>query len=1110
MSFSKLFRRLSPGLGAALLLLSAAEASAQTRLLRFPDIQGDRVVFTYAGDLWAAPATGGTAARLTAHPGQEMFARFSPDGRWIAFTGQYDGDEQVYVIPSTGGVPRQLTFYPARGPLTPRWGYDNQTLGWSRDGKAVLFRSLRDGWDLSDSRLYTVPLDGGLGEPLPMPISGTGDLSPDGRQMVYTPIARDFRSWKRYQGGWAQDLYLFDLASHETRNITSHPRTDRDPMWIGGRIFFNSDRTGTLNLWSYDVASGQVAQVTRSDRWDVRWPSDDEEGRIVYELGGELQVLDTRTGQSRALAIDVPTDSLYDRPSQVSAAEQIEDAALSPKGERVVFVARGDVFTAPIEKGVTRNLTRSSRSHEKGARWSPDGRKIVFLSDRTGEEELWLIDQDGSGQPEQLTTGGKVLRFAPEWSPDGRRLAFGDKDGKLWVLTLAGRKLTEVADERVGRVLDATWSPAVLGGDELAFSLTDDNGLFRSVWIWSAGDGTGETRARRITSELFDESTPAWDPEGKYLYFLSSREYAPMFDGIDFNYAVDRTSGIYALALRKDVGHPFPPESDEVAFEEGNKDGKDKKDETEEKKGAELGIDFEGLGARVARVPAPFDNYASLFAAPGKLLYLKNPSFFLGREPARQPSMEVYDLARREAKTLAEGVDGFVLSRDGAKVLVLQQGQWNLYETGGGEKKTVSTAGLVVDRVPSEEWAEIFDEVWRRYRDLFYVENMHGYDWAALREQYRPLLAHVRHRSDLNYLISELIAELNVSHAYVSGGDFELPERPRVALPGARFALDRAAGRYRIDKIFQGQNEEDGYRSPLTEVGVDARAGDYVLAIDGVELKAPDSPYRLLRHKADRPVTLTLNSRPSAEGARQVTFRPVASETNLIYLEWVEGNRRRVDQLSGGRVGYLHVPDMGGDGLREFIKWFYPQIAKEGLIVDVRSNGGGFVSPLLLDRLRREVLSLDVGRTNAMPSRYPQAAFHGHMACLINESSSSDGDVFPAMFRQSGLGPLIGKRSWGGVVGISGGGPLIDGGSISVPQSGTASVEGEWIIEGYGVDPDIEVENDPKSVLAGRDPQLERGVEEVMKKIREEPRKIPGRPADPVKTQAGVEKAGGV
>ena len=1082
---------------AASLVLTAAGASAQTKLLRYPDIHKDKVVFTYAGDLWTAPASGGTAARLTAHPGLEMFAKFSPDGKWIAFTGQYDGDEQVYVIPAAGGVPRQLTYYPARGPMPPRWGYDNQVHGWTRDGKQVLFRSLRDGWDLADSRLYTVPAVGGMGEPLPMPVSGAGDLSPDGKKVVYTPIARDFRTWKRYEGGWNQDLYVFDLASHDAVVIAKTPRTERDPMWIGGRIYFNSDRTGTLNLFSYDVASGRVDQLTKSTRWDVRWPSADEDGQIVYETEGELAVYDTQSGAERKLAVAVPTDGLYDRPSQVPVAGQIEDFTLSPKGERALLTARGDVFSAPLEKGVTRNLTRSSSAHDREGRWSPDGRRVAYLSDRSGEEEIWLVNQDGSGKPEQLTASGKTRRLGLEWSPDGKRIAFSENAGRLAVVTVADKKIVEVARDAERPIRDYVWSPC---GGHLAFSRVDPNWQ-RSIYVWSVEDG----KVRRVTSEEFHEESPAWDPEGRYLYYLSFRSYAPILDGIELNYALDRNTGIFALALRKDVGHPFPPENDEVTIGGGEeKKDEEKKEEKKDGKPAFTRIDFDGLSGRVARVPVPFDNYTGLQASKGRLVYVKFPAASLGREPVGQNVLQVFDLKSRKATPLAEPIDGYTISQDGSKVLVVAGGEFGLYDVAAGKdsKKPVSTNGLVVDRMPREEWAAVFDEAWRRYRDYFYVENMHGYDWAALKEQYRPLLAHVGHRSDLNYVIGEMISELNVSHAYVIGGDSGLPPRPRVALPGARFELDEKAGCYRIAKIFAGQNEEDTYRSPLTEIGVDVRPGDYVLAIDGEDLAANDNPYRLLRHKAGRPfVRLTVNGKPTLEGAREVSFRPIDTETNLIYLEWVSGNRERVAKLTDGKVGYLHIPDMGEDGLREFIKSFYGQVKKEGLVVDVRGNGGGFISPMLLARLARRPLSVDFGRTSESPQPYPPQSFYGPMVCLINESSSSDGDVFPAMFRELGLGPVIGKRSWGGVVGISGHGPLLDGGQVSVPEFASASMQGEWIIEGHGVDPDIEVDNDPKSVLAGRDPQLERAVAEVHKAMRDQPKVWPKRPAPPVKTQ---------
>ncbi len=1092
------------------LLCMTTLASAQTKLLRFPDIHGDQVVFSYGADLWLASTSGGLATRLTAHPGIEVFPKFSPDGKWIAFTGQYDGDEQVYVIPATGGVPRQLTFFPARGPLTPRWGYDNQVYGWTPDGKSILFRSLRDHFDLGDCQLYTVPLEGGLPKALPMPFSGAGDFSPDATKMVYSPLFRDFRTWKRYEGGWAQQLYIFDLKTHAAVKFTEGPRSNRDPMWIGDKIYFASDKDNTLNIYVYDPASKQTKQVTQSSKWDVRWPSTDHKGRIVYELDGELNILEIASGQSHKISIQVPTDGLAMRPSRVSAANRIEDADISPKGERALFVARGDIFTAPMEKGATRNLTNSSNAHDKWGRWSPDGSKIAFISDMDGEDEVYLINQDGSSKPEQLTKGGHAMRYAPEWAPDGKRLAFSDKDGRLYVLTLEDKKVVEVAKDKRGRLRDYAWSH---DGGYLAFTMSSTY-YFRSLYVWAVTDG----QLRRVTGDLFTVGDPAWDPEGNYLYYASAREYAPQLSAIEFNYAANRNFGLFALALRKDVKNPFPPESDEVSVEkEGEKKDADKKDadkgaksdkgkdadkKDEEKKKEYIKIDFEGLGDRVTAFPVEADNYQGLSASKGFLFYVRTDANYYGRDGAKKPELMIFSMKDRKASVLAEEMSGYWLSSNGAKVMVKHGQDFKLYDAtpaGKASGKPVSTRELMVDRVPQQEWQEIFTEVWRRYRDFFYVKNMHGYDWEALRDQYRPLVAHVAHRSDLNYVLGEMIAELTVSHAYIVGGDWEMPRRPQVALPGARFSIDEASGRYRVSKIFRGQNEEQIYRSPLTEVGVDVKEGDYVLAVDGQELTARDNIYQRLLNKAGHPVQLTVNGSPTLDGARKTSYRPITSETDLIYLDWVTRNREYVSKATGGRIGYLHIPDMGADGIREFIKYYYPQIRKEGLIVDVRGNGGGNVSQMLIERLRQQLLGNDYSRTDEVGETYPAAVFYGPMVCMINETSASDGDIFPYMFRVAGLGPLIGKRTWGGVVGITGHGPLIDGGDVFVPEDGTASADGKWVIENHGVDPDIVVENDPQSVIEGRDAQLDRAIAEVMKALAANPKKLPPRPPDPVK-----------
>jgi tricorn protease len=1083
-------------LAAFALLAAAPLVTAETRLLRFPDICNDRIVFTYGGDLWTVPAQGGTAIRLTAGPGLEQAAKFSPDCSSIAFTGEYSGEDQVYVMPANGGVPTQLTFYPALGPLPQRWGFDDQVYGWTPDGSAILFRSYIDSFALAQPRLYTVSRSGGLPQALPMPLAGTGAFSPDGKQLVYSPLFRDFRTWNRYQGGWAQDLYVFDMATQQGRNITDNPRTDRDPVWIGNSIYFVSDRDDVLNLYRYDLGSSQVSQITRHRDFDVRWASGDRAGHIVYELGGALHVYDTGANADRALVIDVPTDAVHTRPEHVAVADHVEQIGLSPHGERAVVIARGDLFTVPVENGITRDLTNTSDAHEREAAWSPDGRRIAYVSDASGDEAIWVRNAEGAPAAQQLTHAMLGRLYAPRWAADGKRIAFSDSANRVQVVDVASGKVSEIAKDPFGLQRDYTWSPK---GDYLAYTLNGDNAQ-SSVFVWSVAGGNSV----RVTDPLFGEASPAFSPDGKFLYFLGAREWAPLISAVEWNYAANRNVEIYALTLQKEGPSPFPVQNDEAKVKaDASDDDKNKeKDKAKKDKPATDRIDFDGLSARVTRVPLDADNIGSLAVTPKALLYTVNDGFYYGRDGRFKTQIHVYNLKDRKAKTLVEDVDDAALSDDGEKLLVRNGKSYKLYDVDGDPKnaKSVSTSGLEMTRDPRQEYAEIFREVWRRYRDYFYAPNMNGYDWNALRAKYEPQLKYIGDRSDLNYLLGQMAGELSNSHSYISGGDLDLPKKPHVGLLGATFELDNAAGRYRIAHIMAGDNEEERYRSPLTEVGIDVHAGDYLLAVNGQELRASDNPYRLLQIAPNQPVELRVSSKADGSAARTVLVKPIADETELKYLAWVEGNRRYVDEKSGGKIGYVYIPDMGGDGIREFIKYYYPQLRKQGLIVDVRDNGGGNVSSMIIERLARKVLGVNFDRNASATGTYPPQAFYGYMAALISESTASDGDIFAHMFKQAHLGPTIGKRTWGGVVGINDYGPVIDGGNVEVPEFvAIADLDGNFHVEGEGVTPDIEVDNDVFSTIHGKDAQLDRGIAEVMAKINEHPLVLPKRQADPVK-----------
>ncbi len=1072
-----------------LILLAAVGVQAdEARLLRFPDIHYDKLVFSYAGDIYLAPRDGGEAIRLTSHKGLELFAKFSPDGECIAFTGQYDGDMAVYTIPVDGGEPRRLTYHPGIQRTSERFGPENVVMDWHPDGERVLFRSRKEVNDWWDGRAYLVSVDGGLPEPLPMAVAGFTSLSPDLSRAAYCPIYRDFRTWKRYKGGMAQDVWIFDLSELEAEKITFWEGTDNMPMWYNDKIYFNSDRTGVLNIYCCELGSKQIRQVTSFSDYDVRWPGLGPDG-IVFEKGGFLYVMDLPSENVHKVEIELITDLHSTRTEYIDVSDKIRDFDISPDAMRAVFSGRGEIFTVPQKEGNTPNLTNSSGANDRKPVWSPDGRWIAYISDETGEEEFYIVSHDGKERI-RLTEDGYCRRYAARWSPDSDKLAFSDKELNFYILDVDSRKLTKIDQAARSDIRDFSWSP---DSRYIAYTKKGEGDISR-IFIYSIED----KEFHQVTPGFTNDFSPEFDPDGKYLYFLSQRDFNPILGNYEFSFINHSITNLFLIILSADEKSPFAPENDEVKISDGGKS--EKEDDNGDERIKNLEIDFDGIYQRQAAFDLKAGNYRGLTAAKDALFYASYPIYGMkGKVGNDETALYKFDMKEEKSYEFASGIRSWRITPDGEQMLLWKGGDFFLTGTSAekanlDEKLDLSQMEMRLDR--KAEYGQMFHEVRRMQRDFFYDPNMHGVDWEAMRDKYEAWLPHVAHRYDFTYLIGEMIGELACSHTYVGGGDHERIPSSEIGLFGVDFEIDERSNRLKIARILRGENWEEDLRSPLFEPGLEVKEGDYLLAINGHEITAADNPYHFTENTVGKIVTLTVSDKPDFKNSREVEIKPISSEESLRYYNWVEDRRSKVDSVSGGEIGYIHIPDMDSYGLYRFTKMFYHQLRKPGLIIDVRYNGGGFVSGLILERLRREVVAMGASRTYDV-GRAPGQGIYAHMVTLLNEFSCSDGDYFPYFFREYELGPLMGKRSWGGVIGINGYRPLVDGGYYTVPQFGIYSLEGEWIMENEGVTPDIEVENYPGRMARGYDDQLDSAIDYIKEKLEKDPKELPPMPPAP-------------